>query len=194
MDGYILLGFYWTAFYVFHSLLASITVKEIIRKLVPYSDTYYRLFYNLFALASLGYVLYYHTTLPVDFLIEKNFISQGLAFIFIFSSVLVMWFAFQSYSMQEFIGLKSEQIQTSPKLSIKGLNKWVRHPLYLGILLGLVGILLWETSIKNVLAAAILLNYLFIGIYLEEQKLLIYFGEEYRIYRKKTKKIIPFVW
>lgn len=194
MNEYIWLGLCWIAFYGFHSLLASITVKEVTRKIAPFTDTYYRLFYNLFALCSLGFVLYYHSTLPVYLFIQKNFLSQILAFIFIFLSVLVMWLSFQSYSMQEFIGLKAEQTQSAAQLSIRGLNKWVRHPLYLGVLLGLMGVLLWEASLKNILAAVILLIYLFIGIYLEEQKLLIYFGEEYRIYRKKTKKIIPFVW
>ncbi len=194
MNEYALLCLYWAAFYGFHSLLASLMAKKIIQKFTSFTDTNYRLFYNLFAVLSLGWVLYYQGTLPVYLLVEKTLVAQGLALVFIFSSVSVMWLAFKSYSMREFMGLKAEKTQASAQLSISGLNEWVRHPLYLGVLLGLVAVLLWEASLKNALAATVLLAYLFIGIYLEEQKLLIYFGEDYRRYQRKTKRIIPFVW
>jgi protein-S-isoprenylcysteine O-methyltransferase Ste14 len=46
----------------------------------------------------------------------------------------------------------------------------------------------------TLITVLISLAYLEIGIYLEEQKLVEEFGNDYKIYRQKVKKIIPFIY
>jgi protein-S-isoprenylcysteine O-methyltransferase Ste14 len=68
--------------------------------------------------------------------------------------------------------------------------KYVRHPLYFGILLGI-----WSTPVMTLthLVFAILLTaYTIIGALFEEKDLEREFGESYRSYQKRTPMLIPF--
>ena len=68
--------------------------------------------------------------------------------------------------------------------------KYVRHPLYFGIILGL-----WATpfmTITHLVFAILLTAYIIIGVMLEEKDLSKEFGEQYRAYKKKTPMLIPF--
>lgn len=69
----------------------------------------------------------------------------------------------------------------------------VRHPIYTGVLLALVGTAL-ATGLAG-LAAFVCAGLIFIyGITVEEQILAQTFPEEYAGYRKRTKALIPFVF
>ncbi|MEO5783334.1 MAG: hypothetical protein ABIQ07_08695 [Ginsengibacter sp.] len=46
-------------------------------------------------------------------------------------------------------------------------------------------------SISNLIAVIVLTGYVLIGIRLEEQKLLLEYGEQYEQYSKKVPKLIP---
>ncbi len=68
--------------------------------------------------------------------------------------------------------------------------KYIRHPLYFGILLGL-----WATPVMTMthLVFAIFLSiYIIIGVMLEEKDLMKDFGDQYRAYKRKTPMLIPF--
>ena len=69
------------------------------------------------------------------------------------------------------------------------LYRYVRHPLYLGLLLGL-----WCVPVMTagrLLFAAGLSLYILIGIAFEERDLLLQFGERYRRYREQVGMLIP---
>jgi protein-S-isoprenylcysteine O-methyltransferase Ste14 len=75
-----------------------------------------------------------------------------------------------------------------------GVYKYIRHPAYLGTWLFSIGIPLIFSSLYGFLLMLVLsLSYLY-RIRLEETVLLKEFGDEYREYKKKTKKIIPFIY
>jgi protein-S-isoprenylcysteine O-methyltransferase Ste14 len=79
---------------------------------------------------------------------------------------------------------------TNLPFQIKSLYKTVRHPLYLGFILGL-----WATpvmTIGHLILALGFTSYIFIGIYFEERDMYQNFGEKYRTYQESTAKIIPF--
>jgi len=76
------------------------------------------------------------------------------------------------------------------KFKIVSLYRYVRHPLYLGALLGI-----WATPLMTVthLVYAILLTaYIYIGIYFEERDLSTQFGDKYQKYKEETPTVIPF--
>ncbi len=188
---YLILG--WGMFYTFHSLLASIWVKKWVATHFPLLYSGYRLWYNLFAILTLSLLMAYHYYLPSEIFFVSNLLIKSIALTLSFSGIAITWIAFKNYNTAEFLGLKAENIQKD-SLAITGLNRLVRHPLYLGIMLLFLGLWLWESSLKNLIALLALWVYLVIGIYLEEQKLIIYFGEAYKNYQKKVKKLIPWIW
>lgn len=82
----------------------------------------------------------------------------------------------------------------APQLVTKGPYACVRHPIYTGILLGIVGTSL-ATSPGMLLgwtAAAFL--YFWISSIKEEQDMLRAFPEQYRAYMSRTRRLIPFIW
>ncbi|CAK0774435.1 Methanethiol S-methyltransferase 1 [Gammaproteobacteria bacterium] len=79
-----------------------------------------------------------------------------------------------------------------PKFKVVSLYRYIRHPVMLGILIGL-----WSTptmTMGHLLLSMGFTIYIFIGIIYEERDLAKIFGDEYREYQKKTRIIIPFIF
>ncbi len=75
------------------------------------------------------------------------------------------------------------------KFRAPGLYRYVRHPIYLGVLLAV-----WATptmTTGHLLFAAVITGYILIGIQLEEHDLIEQFGEKYRRYRQYAAMLVP---
>lgn len=87
------------------------------------------------------------------------------------------------------------EIRKDHKLITEGPYKYVRHPMYTVIWIWVLfqGIILsnWAVIIIGILTWSILY---FIRLPEEEKMMMEKFGEEYKNYMKKTKKIIPWVY
>jgi len=178
---------------ILHSLLASKCAKALAQRwLGAAAERGYRLGYNLFAGVSLLPVL----ALPILLLDSPLYripspwsylalLVQGLALL---ALLVGLW----QTGVWSFLGL--EQLQRpaeggDSRLVIRGLYRWVRHPLYTA---GLV--FLWFTPLMTVNLLALYLGlslYLVIGAYFEERKLLSEFGEDYAEYQQRTPMLIP---
>ena len=86
------------------------------------------------------------------------------------------------------------QIKKDHELITKGIYKYVRHPIYGGILLMVPGVLLVAGSYTFIIAFFILLMVLESFARREEKLLTKHFGSKYKDYMKTTKKFIPFVY
>ena len=77
-------------------------------------------------------------------------------------------------------------------LIIFGPYKWIRHPMYSAIFLGVIGLFTFHFSwIKLGLFLALIIV---LSIKLKwEEKLLSKKFDDYQVYKKKTKRIIPFL-
>ena len=75
-----------------------------------------------------------------------------------------------------------------------GIYRYIRHPAYLCTVLFSIGISLIFSSLYGfLLMLALFPSYLY-RIRIEESVLLEEFGDEYREYMKKTKRILPFIY
>lgn len=74
-----------------------------------------------------------------------------------------------------------------------GIYRWIRHPMYLAVLLFCLGYILEKPDAVNVLTYSILLTDLMIKLHWEENLLSQKF-ENYKVYQVRTKKLIPFIF
>jgi protein-S-isoprenylcysteine O-methyltransferase Ste14 len=89
---------------------------------------------------------------------------------------------------QVFARLFGKQL-SDPKFRTPLLYRYVRHPIYLGVLLAV-----WATpsmTVGHLLFAGMITGYILIGIRLEERDLVKQFGDQYRRYRERASMLIP---
>jgi protein-S-isoprenylcysteine O-methyltransferase Ste14 len=77
------------------------------------------------------------------------------------------------------------------ELVTTGLYSRVRHPLYLAVFLLFIGVALMYPFPVVIVFSLSMIGYTVVGAYLEEKKLIKYYGEAYLEYRKQTGFILP---
>ena len=80
------------------------------------------------------------------------------------------------------------------RLITHGVYRFARHPLYLGVLIAIMGAPLYAPSLNGFLILSLLIPIVLFRIKMEEDMLSAHFGDEYQAYRKDTKKLIPFLY
>jgi protein-S-isoprenylcysteine O-methyltransferase Ste14 len=107
-----------------------------------------------------------------------------------FLCIPLLWWAFRSIGKN----IAAPSLDTSHELVTGGPYGRVRHPLYGGTLLFLfsLGLLFGDWIILGFSLAGLLIFRLLV-IPEEEQSLLEMYGEEYEIYRARTKALLPWV-
>lgn len=89
-------------------------------------------------------------------------------------------------------GLKSLFIdEPSSTLIIKGVHKYLRHPLYLGTFAFLWGLFILFPYLSLFIANVVIILYTVIAIRFEENKLVYEYGNEYKEYQKNVPKLFP---
>lgn len=83
-----------------------------------------------------------------------------------------------------------EESKTS-RLHTDGLHRFVRHPLYFGTILFLLGLGLYFPTVANLVTIFIFSTYTVIGTHYEEMKLVDQFGSAYQEYQRKVPAIFP---
>ena len=82
--------------------------------------------------------------------------------------------------------------KAEPELITSGPYRIVRHPIYLGLLLGVLGTAL-ATDLIGLIIVAVLGGYFYYSASVEERNLTATFPTAYPAYRAATKMLIPFV-
>lgn len=86
-------------------------------------------------------------------------------------------------------------IEANHQLKTDGFYSWVRHPSYSASLISFIGLGLALNNWLSLLCILIFVGSTFLyRIKVEEDVLKKFFGNEYEEYRKKTKKLIPFIY
>ena len=178
-----------TGYYVLHSILANNRVKEKLYTLLPIR--YYRLFFNFLSIGLLAGLLIIFKELPSTVLFDSlplvGIILMGLG-------GLLLYLAIRNYNLGEFSGihqLSHNGAIPEHSLNQTELNGIVRHPLYTATFLLLWGFFLYSPTLKTLCLSGISSLYLIIGTRLEEQILVLFFGEEYLDYQKRVGRFLP---
>ncbi len=82
--------------------------------------------------------------------------------------------------------------KAEPELVTSGPYRFVRHPIYTGLLAGLLGTAL-ATNLIGLLIVAVLGGYFYYSASVEEKNLIETFPTAYPAYRSRTKMLVPFV-
>jgi protein-S-isoprenylcysteine O-methyltransferase Ste14 len=161
---------------------------------------FYRLIFNAFSVGTLVLLLMYSHSARWE--TEPFFTWEGYMRIIQYglialATVLVLTSARQ-YSMLRFLGIQQilrgrskDAMTENGEFDSSGVLGVVRHPWYLAVL-----ILLWarDHSLSGLVINVILSVYLVIGTFLEERKLVLEFGDKYRLYQHQVSMFIPLRW
>lgn len=115
-----------------------------------------------------------------------NFISIFLVIIGLFVAIYARYTLGSNWSAHVEMKVKHELITT-------GMYKYVRHPIYTGVILMRIGSVLVVGTVNLLLFFFIGAGYLIYRLVQEEQLLIKYFPKEYPEYKKRTKALIPFI-
>jgi len=188
-----LLAMLWLAYFVLHSLLASLTMKSWVARHFPHRVPAYRLCFNMLSTLTLLPILWLMFRHPGPSLWAWTgagfWLANGLALAALAGFVR----SARYYDTSEFIGLRqwksaTHSIEDQESFRISPFHRYVRHPWYA---LGLI--LLWTRDMNAalLLSSILMTVYLFIGARLEENKLIARYGEAYRLYRQRVPGLLP---
>ncbi|WP_295054658.1 hypothetical protein [Sulfuricurvum sp.] len=177
-----------------HSVMARSFFKTYLTKIIPQAAE--RSTYVLFSGLALGLICLYWQPFEgflwhVDNETGKILLTAGYLFgwgFSLFSTFLINHF--ELFGLQQiYLNLLNKP---APSIDFKEklFYKCVRHPIQLGILIGL-----WVTpsmSYSHLMLSITLSLYIFIGLWYEERDLISEWGDTYREYRKRVRMILPF--
>ncbi len=187
MKGHILLAAGWGVYLSLHSILATDYFKNFIKNITKTGFKFYRLIYSIFSTLGLLMLLVMNGLIQTSYLLNPLGVTRYLSLMLATLGVIVISRAFREYSLITFIGVKEE----SKQFKRSGILNRVRHPIYSGTILVAIGFLLFNPTVATLVSTCCIFVYLPIGIYLEEKKLLLQFGDQYHTYIREVPSLIP---
>jgi protein-S-isoprenylcysteine O-methyltransferase Ste14 len=187
MKEYILLATGWIFYFAVHSLLAANSVKEFVKGISAKGFRFYRLIYSVISVFGLLALLGLNGFIETSYFLNPFGISRYFSLMLATVGMMIVSRAFRKYSLLSFIGISEE----NNKFNRSGILNTIRHPIYSGTILIVIGFLLFNPTLATLLSTSCIFIYLPIGIYLEERKLILQFGDEYLNYMKDVPSLIP---
>jgi protein-S-isoprenylcysteine O-methyltransferase Ste14 len=188
---HIILALLWIAFSVLHSLFADEKWKRNMQLILKKNYKYYRIAYSFFALITLAIIVVYNFLMQSFLLWNTHIIEQIIAVAGMLGCSIIMLLFIRRF----FFDLSGADVfqkkQLSRELIKTDLYKYVRHPLYSATLGFVWSIFLFSPLLSNFISCICITVYTIAGIFLEEKKLVLEFGESYLHYRSQTPMLIP---
>lgn len=189
-QGHLLVAALWIGYYALHSVLASRKVKASIFARFPGVERYYRIIYNVLAVLLILPILLAGAVIQGPRLLPENDALRYLAMFFATWGVILIRLTFKVHSFRSFAGFDRPDSENA-KLLREGILGMIRHPMYAGGLLIVIGYGLFAPTVTNLIICVISAIYIFIGIGIEEKRLTAIFGEPYLTYKKEVPALIP---
>lgn len=190
---YITYALLWISFGLVHSLLARESVKHLLQ---PFFGRAYRISYNLFSTLHIAIVIIGGQIVlggnSVDF--EMGNVLAFLAIACQLTGIAVIVVSLTQYDLGRFSGIsqlsddRRIEAEIEP-LHVTGMHRYVRHPLYLGAYLYLIGGATSEFALQTAIWGCV---YLMAGTWFEERSLVSRYGLAYVEYKEKVPSVFPF--
>jgi protein-S-isoprenylcysteine O-methyltransferase Ste14 len=183
----------WLSFGFVHSLLARASTKRLLQ---PIFGRAYRFSYNLFSTLHIGLVI-----IGGQIMLGENSVKFELGNTFTLLAIacqvaggVVIVLGLTQYDLGRFSGTTQlfrddDTSADEEPLHITGMHRYIRHPLYLGAYLYLLGGAVSEFGLQTALWGCL---YLWIGTWFEERSLVNQYGRAYSEYKEKVPAILPF--
>lgn len=189
--NYFYLSFFWIAYFFFHSIFAMNAVKNYFFS-VGMKPQVYRLIYVIFATSTLVAILLYSAMISSEYIFHPGKLLKFSGLLLAGWGLIIAKKGFKSYDTKAFLGFGS--LDPENEFKTDGLLQKVRHPLYSGSILLILGYFLFNPKVSTSITVSMMILYFIVGIYFEEKKLIKAFGQKYIDYRKKTPMLIPKFW
>lgn len=185
IDGKQICSYLWLAFFALW-IVAGLRTKRAVERV----DWANRIYYNIPVV--LGCYLMFGFYYDVDWL-QYRIIPKTLA---VEVAAIVVTLAGMAFAIWARVYLGSNwssvpTIKEKHQLIRGGPYRLVRHPIYTGILLGMVGTFLANGKVRGALAVVLLWIAWTIKSRMEEQFMVRTFGSEYEEYRRTTGALVP---
>nr|MBI1229064.1 DUF1295 domain-containing protein [Cytophagales bacterium] len=187
---YLFIG--WMLYYGSHSYLAALNIKRKFQGYMGKAYKWYRMLYSL--LATLGFfaLLLYAATLSPQYLITPSDGTQYIGYMLATFGTIIAVKSMKGISITRFLGVRPhDDLKETNELVLDGLYRWVRHPLYAGLIMIFLGYFFFLPTVASLVHLISLLVYLPFGIYFEEKKLVILHGQAYVDYQQSVPPLIP---
>lgn len=190
-------------FAILHTILANNRVKQFTFEKFPALRYYYRLFYNVIAVITLGVVWFYAPVADITIYSLSGF----TAYTFHFIQLIALIFLIRTVTFfggGTFVGLKQMKhhlAENKPEYDLDepasetytttGPYAYVRHPLYFFSVI----ILVFHPymTLKWLLFTICSTLYFWLGSIPEERKLVERFGAKYENYQQEVPRLIPLI-
>ena len=193
---YLIVGGVFLAYFVLHSLIASIMMKQWVAKHWPKVMPFYRLAFNILAVVLSLPLLMVMYLFPGEPLWQWQGIGFYLTSAIAMLAVIGFFYSLKYYDIAEFLGTRQLKehimsVHDQENFHISPMHRYVRHPWYFIAL-----VLIWTRDVSTVQLLVYLLvtAYFIIGSRMEERKLIAYHGDVYRKYQKKVAGVVPLPW
>jgi methanethiol S-methyltransferase len=196
--SYAILILLWGAWCALHSAMISTTVTEYVKRKLERGFRFYRLFFNVLAAVTLVPVLLYDRSFHEPPLVHWDGTLRVVQGLLLGTSLFLFLAGLQHYDMAQLVGVRQAKRENSARpigdngrLHKTGILGVTRHPWYLATM-----ILIWslDISMADLARNTVLTAYLILGAALEERKLVLEFGDEYRDYQRGVSMLFPWKW
>ena len=189
---HVLLVVLWILFSVLHSVFASTWWKTMAKSILGKAFRFYRFYYSLFATANLCPILYFQFSIDSPLIWKKSEYVESLAVLCGIAGLLIMFACVRKYFVfVSGINAFTRQRDSESVLQTGGLHRYTRHPLYFGTLIFIWSIFLLFPKWSHLITCLSMSAYTLVGIYIEERKLILEFGDYYRSYARNVPMLIP---
>lgn len=184
----------WAAFGAVHSALASPGGTAFLQRRF---GAYHRLVYSSVAIATLVPLLVYSNSVRGEPFLRWHGPFAVVPYALLVGAIALFLAGGRHYSLSRLLGFAqlrkgvSVGLAAQGRLDSTGILGVIRHPWYTACLL-----LPWARDLDaSAFAAGLTYTlYVCVGTWLEERKLVVEFGDEYREYQRRVSMFVPLKW
>lgn len=193
---YLVLAILWIVWCVLHSAMISTPVTGYLKRRFGRSFRFYRLVFNMVALATFIPVVLYEKSIETEWAFGWQGYMLILQALLLTGAFLYFVAGAMHYDFLQFLGIRQirdgidrKTLVEGGEIDVTGVLGFIRHPWYAG---GIMIVWARGLTVPILITNIVLTVYLIVGTYLEEGKLVMEYGDRYRLYQDKVSMFIPY--